>query len=68
MRTSENKKFSNPVAIEIDHIAEDLLDAASEIDRLTSKFSQDLQAILQRQADSIKAYAEVCERDQISKH
>jgi|GEM_PF-2088602 len=54
-KTSDNKKFSNPVAIEIDHIAADLLDAASEIDRLTSKFSQDLQAILQRQAGSIKA-------------
>jgi hypothetical protein len=68
MSNNNAKKFANPVAAEIDHLAEDLLDTASSIERLTRKFSEDMQALLQRQAQDIKAYAEACERGDEPKH
>jgi hypothetical protein len=45
------------LASEIDHLGEDLLDAADAIDRLTRKYAEDVQKILKLQADKIKALA-----------
>ncbi len=59
-----NRRLSNEqatdreaLALEIDHLAEDLLDAAATIERLTRKYSEDVQKILRAQAESIKALA-----------
>ncbi|MET0545280.1 MAG: hypothetical protein ABWZ40_03125 [Caulobacterales bacterium] len=45
------------IAVEIDHLAEDLLDAADAIERLTRKYSEDVQTILKLQAENIKSLA-----------
>jgi hypothetical protein len=68
MCTNTNEKLTTRDAIEADHLAEDLLDAAAAIDRLASKFAKDVQEILQQQADNIKAYAKAREQDQTARH
>lgn len=57
MKRDEMPAVDAALAAEIDHLAEDLLDAADAIERLTRKYSEDVQTILKLQAENVRALA-----------